>query len=137
MAANNCKKCYFVVWTPVGEPHLELSNFNEPHWDDVYRNLLLFYKSYLAKVLLEFQDLHLCPTCEKYILEPPGFDEKEQVESTSYLGVIFNDNLKRSKHLSSFSSKASRILGMMRINLWNCPKKVKEKLPTLLLCTQN
>ena len=50
----------------------------------------------------------------------------EQVESMSYLGVIFNDDLKWSNHVSTISSKASRVLGMMKRNLWNCPKKVKE-----------
>ena len=59
--------------------------------------------------------------------------ELEQVESTSYLGVIFNDNLKWSKHVSSISSKASRVLGMMRRNLWNCPKKVKETAYTTIV----
>ena len=50
----------------------------------------------------------------------------EQVESMSYLGVTFNDDLKWSNHVSTISSKASRVLGMMKRNLWNFPKKVKE-----------
>jgi hypothetical protein len=35
--------------------------------------------------------------------------ELEQVESISYLGVILNDDLKWSNHVSSISSKASRV----------------------------
>ena len=50
----------------------------------------------------------------------------EQVESMSYLGVIFNDDLKWSNHVSTISGKASGVLGMMKRNLWNCLKKVKE-----------
>ena len=60
----------------------------------------------------------------------------EQVESMSYLGVIFNDDLKWSNHVSTISSKASRVLGMMKRNLWNCPKRVKEIAYTTL-CAQN
>ena len=52
--------------------------------------------------------------------------ELEQVESISYLGVILNDNLKWSKHVQSTSSKASKVLGLMKRNLWHCPRKVKE-----------
>ena len=50
----------------------------------------------------------------------------EQVDSASYLGIAVNSKLKRSEHISSISSKASRSLGLIKRNLWNCPRKVRE-----------
>ena len=50
----------------------------------------------------------------------------EQVDSASYLGVTVNSKLKWSEHISSISSKASRSLGLIKRNLWNCPRKVRE-----------
>ena len=52
--------------------------------------------------------------------------ELEKVDSISYLGVILNDNLKWSKHVQSTTGKASKVLGMMKRNLWNCPTRVRE-----------
>ena len=52
--------------------------------------------------------------------------ELEQVVSTSYLGVILNNNLKWSNHVSSISGKANKVLGLIKRNLWNCLKQVKE-----------
>ncbi|KAL9988289.1 hypothetical protein ACROYT_G002720 [Oculina patagonica] len=59
--------------------------------------------------------------------------ELEQVDSISYLGVILNDNLKWSNHVSSISGKASKVLGMIKRNLWNCPKNVKETAYTAIV----
>ena len=50
----------------------------------------------------------------------------EQVDSASYLGITINSKLKWSEHISSISSKASRSLGLIKRNLWNCPRKVRE-----------
>ena len=50
----------------------------------------------------------------------------EQVDSASYLGVTVNSKLKWSEHISSISSKASRSLRLIKRNLWNCPRKVRE-----------
>ena len=50
----------------------------------------------------------------------------EQVDSTSYLGITINSKLKWSHHISSISSNASKSLGLIRRNLWNCPRKVRE-----------
>ena len=48
--------------------------------------------------------------------------------SASYLGITVNSKLKWSERISSISSKASRSLGlhMIKRNLWNCPRKVRE-----------
>ena len=50
----------------------------------------------------------------------------EQVDSASYLGITVNSKLKWSERISSISSKASRSLGLIKRNLWNCPTKVRE-----------
>ena len=50
----------------------------------------------------------------------------EQVDSASYLGITVNRKLKWSEHISSISSRASRSLGLIKRNLWNCPRKVRE-----------
>ena len=50
----------------------------------------------------------------------------DQVVFISYLGVILNNNLKWSNHVSSISGKANKVLGLNKSNLWNCPKQVKE-----------
>ena len=50
--------------------------------------------------------------------------ELEQVVSTSYRGVILNNNLKWSNHVSSISGKAIKVLGLIKRNLWNCSKQV-------------
>lgn len=69
MSAYKCSKAFFTVWTPVGSPLVNLVEFDEFHWDEVYRNLILFFKLYVAKVLLGIRELHFCPLCEKRILE--------------------------------------------------------------------
>lgn len=69
MKANKIYKSFFVVWTPVGLPFIDIVDFDEAHWDGVYRSLLLFFKLYLAKVLLGIRVLRFCPYCEKHILE--------------------------------------------------------------------
>ena len=50
----------------------------------------------------------------------------EQVDSASYLGITVTRKLKWSEHISSISRKASRSLGLIKRNLWNCPRKVRE-----------
>ena len=47
------------------------------------------------------------------------------MESTSYLGVILKDDLKWSNHVTSISGKTSKVLGLIKRNLWNCPRDVK------------
>ena len=50
----------------------------------------------------------------------------KQVDSTLYLGITVNSKLKWSEHISSILSKASRSLGLIKRNLWNCPRKISE-----------
>ena len=57
----------------------------------------------------------------------------QQVESIPYLGVTLNNKLKWSQHISSISNKASKVLGMVKRNLWNCPLTVRETAYTALV----
>ena len=52
--------------------------------------------------------------------------ELDQVESISYVGVTVNSKLKWFQHIASISTNATKALGLIRRDLWNCPKNVKE-----------
>ena len=52
--------------------------------------------------------------------------EFDQVGSISYLRVTVNSKLKWFQHIASISTNATKTLGLIRRNLWNCPKNVKE-----------
>lgn len=80
MKAYNMSKCFFVVWSPIGLPFIDVVDLDEGHWDEVYRNLLLFFKLYLAKVLLGVRVLRFCPICEKRILETNEIPPKKSLQ---------------------------------------------------------
>ena len=63
------------------------------------------------------------PPLKKYVF---CGSELEEVDSVSYLGVTLTKNLKWSQHVSSISGKASKVLGLIKRNFWNCPRSVKE-----------
>ena len=50
----------------------------------------------------------------------------EEVENHPYLGVMFNDKIKWSPHISNITRKANVVLHVIKRNLWNCPRNVKE-----------
>ena len=52
--------------------------------------------------------------------------ELEQVEDFIYLGITLTSKLKWDQHVSTVSSKASKVLGVVRRNLYNCPRSVRE-----------
>ena len=60
----------------------------------------------------------------------------EQVDCASYLGITVNIKLKWSEHISSISSKASRSFGLIKRNLWNFPRKVRETAYTSIVGPQ-
>ena len=68
MAAKSLSKLYFVVCT-TKELHVELIHFDDSFWDNIIPKLDVFFKSYMAKVLLGLRNIYFCPTCEKVILE--------------------------------------------------------------------
>ena len=78
LAMTECEQCYFVVWTTVGPPFVEIIKFDEAHWQDVLRNLVVFYKSYMCKVLLGIRPICFCPNCDKPCLEPNEIDEDNE-----------------------------------------------------------
>ena len=83
MKANSCSKAFFVVWTPVGKTLIQRIDFDECFWDEVYKNLILFFKLYLAKVLLGIHELNYCPVCEKRILKPTEIPVKQAMKENS------------------------------------------------------
>ena len=51
----------------------------------------------------------------------------ETVEHNPYLGVELSVNKKYNRHINTFTSKASKVLGFVKRNLKHCPKTVKER----------
>ena len=52
----------------------------------------------------------------------------EEVESYPYLGVVLDNKMRWSPHIETITSRANKALGLIKGNLWNCPKSVKETL---------
>ena len=52
--------------------------------------------------------------------------ELEQVEEITYLGITLTSKLKWDQHVSSVSSRASKVLGVVLRNLHICPRWVRE-----------
>ena len=50
----------------------------------------------------------------------------EQVEDITYLSIMLTSKLKWDQHVSTVSSKASKVLGVVRRNLHHCPRLVRE-----------
>ena len=50
----------------------------------------------------------------------------ESVESIKYLGVTITNDFKWNTHIFNVCTKANRILGFLRRNLYSCPPDVKE-----------
>ena len=65
MAITGRKKTYFVVWTRVGDPFIELIHFDQDHWDKIRNNLMIFFKSFVLDVLLGLKTLFVCPIFDK------------------------------------------------------------------------
>ena len=50
----------------------------------------------------------------------------EAVDSTNYLGVTISENLQWKTHIDNITAKASRTVGFLRRNQYNCTKDVSE-----------
>ena len=48
------------------------------------------------------------------------------MECHPYLGVVLENKMRWSPHIETITSKANKVLGLIKRNLWNCPKTVKE-----------
>lgn len=53
-------------------------------------------------------------------------DEMEQVENITYLGITLTSKPKWNQHVSTVSRKASKVHGVVRRNLHNCPRSARE-----------
>lgn len=77
MGISGYHKTYFCVWTSKGDLFLEVIQFDIALWNDIVAKLIVFFKSYLQRVMLHVRPLAFCLTCEKVCLEPDEFDECE------------------------------------------------------------
>ena len=57
----------------------------------------------------------------------------DQPSSHPYLGVQLDNKLNWGEHITNNISKANRILGLLRRNLWFCPREVKTTAYTTLV----
>ena len=73
------KKCYFVVWASI-DLLVDIIEFNESQWDNVERNLSIFYETYICPVLLSFKELGFCRSCNKLLLNSYQINENEEQE---------------------------------------------------------
>ena len=72
------KKQFLVVWTTKGEPLIELIHFDLQHWKEVLAYLVIFFKTYIQRVLLGLRDLCYWLACDKFCLEPDEFEEDSE-----------------------------------------------------------
>lgn len=57
MAMSGLERLFFVVWTGKGDPFVELIPFEAWFWQQVLPNLVIFFKTYLQRVILGFRPL--------------------------------------------------------------------------------
>ena len=57
----------------------------------------------------------------------------EEVESHPYLGVMLDNKMRWSPHIEIITSRANDVLRLMKLNLLNCSKSVKETAYTTLV----
>ncbi len=50
----------------------------------------------------------------------------EEVKDHPYVGVMFDNKMKWSSHIYNTAQKANVVLHVIKRNLWNCPRDVKE-----------
>lgn len=78
MGITGYKRTFFVVWTCKGKPHIEAIMFDNVFWQDILSNLIVFFKFYIQRVLLNFRPICYCLFCAKPCLEPEEFDGEEE-----------------------------------------------------------
>eukprot|EP00795_Rhopilema_esculentum_P015645 gene15645-6929_t len=109
MAANDCKHSYFVVFTTVGRPLVLNVVFDPSFWNLLYPDLVLFFKLYVAKVLLGIREIKFCAVCHKHILE-----QNEIAQS----GCQSNDQVHCSKSSLTFHKSCCKNYSLM--SFWVC-----------------
>ena len=55
MGMSGLERLSFVVWTGKGDPFVERKHFEAEFWQQVHPNLVIFFKTYLQRVSIEFR----------------------------------------------------------------------------------
>ena len=74
MGSSGYPKIFFVVWTTKGKPHIEVVMFDNVFWQDMLSKLIVFFKTYMQRVLLNCRPVCYCLCYGKSCLEPEEFD---------------------------------------------------------------
>ena len=78
MRSSGYPKIFLVVWTTKGKPHIEVIMFDSVFWQDMLSRLIVFFKTYMQRVLLNCRPICYCLCCGKPCLEPEEFDNEEE-----------------------------------------------------------
>ena len=78
MAVAKANKCFFCVWTGQGLLFVESISFDDTMWREAEQDLVLFYKNYVAKVLLGIRTIYYCPECQKLCLDDGEIEKDEE-----------------------------------------------------------
>ena len=95
--------------------------------DDLYR-----LEDWQQKWQMEFNPSKCKIMCFTTRRDPPKREYvfcgeiPEEVERHPYLGVMLDNKRRWSPHVETITSKAKKVLELIKRNLWNCPKTVKE-----------
>ena len=109
---------YGVIESDIDCDHLQEDLYKLEQWQNL---LQMDFNPEKCKILCISKKR--CPPQMKYMLCGVELD---QVDEISYLGITITSKMKWNHHASSVAGKATKMLGMVRRNLWNCPKQVKE-----------
>ena len=88
------------------------------HWEDKWQMGFNYSKCYAMRVTHKAR-----PICGHYRM---GDNLLEEVDHYPYLGVELASDLSWNKHIARVSSKANRILGLLKRNLRGCDSSTKE-----------
>ena len=116
---------YGIISNEVDCNRLQADLLELEHWQDRWQ--MKFNPSKCKIICISTKK---SPPLKKYVF---CGSELDQIDSVSYLGVTLTNNLKWSQHVSSVSGKASKVLGLIKRNFWNCPRSVKEIAYTTLV----
>lgn len=105
---------------------------------DVLQNDLNLLETWQDDWLMNFNPSKCC-TISFATSNPPKRQYKfcgvqlSSEESTPYLGVELQNTLSWNKHTRNTASKAQKVLGVIRRNMWSCSEKVKSTAYTHLV----
>ena len=82
MGVTDIKECYFVVWTTKDLLVLKIS-FNKKHYTKEFRNLQIFYRTYVCPALLNFKSITFYGKCDQVLLEESEINSEEETQLSS------------------------------------------------------